>query len=739
MLTTPSLRPLTAAIAFASLSTAIPALAETFALEEIVVTAQKRAQDMQDVPIAVTAMNADLIKQAGISNVSGIAARTPGFSMGEFNPTQPQLFIRGIGSNGDGAGGGEQSVAMFVDGVYVNRSAGTGTELFDIESIEVLRGPQGTLWGKNAIAGAINVTTQKPSDEFSAKVEIGAGNYDLRSYRGMITGPLTENLNAKITYNQKDRDPYVESVMSDVETGDLDSSSVRTQFLLTPSDSVEVLVSLDYAEDDRTGVAAVPDERGLIPPAADAVGQTLAFLQSINAIPKADFHENYLEDAGHTSMESQGASVQVNWDLDATTLTSITAYRESKTSFSNIALGVGSASFPTLGVVDNYSEESSRMLSQELRLAGETDSLNWQTGVYFNQETTRRAEGGNFQGTLTSGFLVSDDTFQKNETTSYAAFAQGTYTVTDKLDVTLGIRYTKEEKDFENRGISGAGLYVLEDYDVAVDESWNSTTYKLVANYQLLDDTMIYASAATGFKSGGFDGVATGAAEAASPFEQEEALNLEVGFKSMLVDNRLRLNGALFHTTYEDLQLLQTFDDGNPATLVDPLKTINAGEAETQGIELEAEFALTENWRLSGTYAYLDTEYTKFQSGLTPDLVPNEGNKLRNAPRNAWNLAVSYSKDLAIGGAVDARVEYVAKDKAYQDIQNFEYAAIPAYRVYNMRMAYTSADEQWEVAGWVNNAFDEEYYAHNYQIAPFGAFHVPALPRTYGVSLTYSM
>jgi iron complex outermembrane receptor protein len=738
MLTKPLLRPLTAAVALASVTTTLPSLAETFALEEIVVTAQKRAQDMQDVPIAVTAMNEDLIQQAGITNVAGVAARTPGFSMGEFNPTQPQLFIRGIGSNGDGAGGGEQSVAMFVDGVYVNRSAGTGLELFDIAGIEVLRGPQGTLWGKNAIAGAINITTQKPADEFSAKVEIGAGNYDLRSYRGMITGPLTESLNAKFTYNQKDRDPYVESVISDIETGDIDSSSARAQFLLTPSDSVEILISMDYGEDERTGVAAIPNETSLVPAASNAVGLTLAAMQAANLIPTADFHENYLEDAGHTKMDSQGASVQVDRDLDDKTLTSITAYRESKTSFSNISLGVGPSAFPLLDV-DNYAEESSRMISQELRLAGDTENVNWQTGLYFNQEKTSRNEGGNFQGTMTGGFALSDDTFQKNETTSYAAFAQATYAATDRLDLTLGIRYTKEEKDFENRGISGAGLYVLEDYNVAVDESWNSTTYKFVANYQLLDDTMVYASAASGFKSGGFDGVATGAAEAASPFEQEEALNLEIGFKSMLVDNRLRLNGALFHTSYDDLQLLQTFDDGNPATLVDPLKTINAGEAKTQGIELEAEFALTENWRLSGTYAYLDTEYTKFQEGLTPDLVPNEGNKLRNAPRNAWNLAVSYSKDLSIGGAVDARLEYVAKDKAYQDIQNFEHGAIPAYRIYNMRMAYTSADEQWEVAGWVNNAFDEEYYAHNYQISPFGAFHVPALPRTYGLTLTYSM
>jgi len=732
-----SVLPLAAAAAVLGAPGAIADSASALRLEEVVVTAQKRAQDMQDVPIAVTAMSAETIKQAGISDMKGIAVRTPGFSMGSFNPTQPQMFIRGIGSNGDGAGGGEQSVALFLDGVYINRSAGAGTELYDLESIEVLRGPQGTLWGKNAIAGAINLTSKKPADELEGSLELGVGNYGLQSYRGMITGPIAENLNGKLSFSQKDRDGYVESVASSgVETGDLDSSNLRAQLLYTPAPEVEMLLTLDYGTDKRGGAATTPaQDQGL-----------MGFFLQTPGLPVADFHENYLEDPGKTDMEAKGVSLQVDWDMEMGTLTALTAYRESDTASNQITLGTGIASFPVL-TIDNFVEENSEMFSQEFRLAGETGNLIWQTGLYYNNEKTRRSEGGAFTtavdlgalftggGIVPLGFTVAlpdDFSIQSNETSSLAIFGQGTYALTEDLDITLGLRFTREEKDFANLGISGSALYVLEGYDIETEETWTAPTYKLVANYQLAEDTMIYLSAATGFKSGGFDGTASTGLGAATPFDEEQALNLEFGFKSMLWDNRLRLNGALFNTNYEDLQILQAFPNGSP---VPPLQTKNAGEAVSRGVELEATLAVTENLQLSATYAHLDTEYKQ----LDGNLASFEGNQLRNAPRNAYSLAATYDWTLSGGGSVSARAEYVAKDKVYQDVQNIEHAAIPAYRLFNLRAAYTSTDEHWELAGWVNNALNEEYFLHNYELLPFGSIHVPALPRTYGVTLTWSV
>ncbi|GAB3091249.1 TonB-dependent receptor [Aestuariicella hydrocarbonica] len=754
--------PLATAIVLASVAVPVQSFAEGkgMALEEVVVTAQKRAQDMQDVPIAVTAMSADMIKKAGISGVDGIAARTPGFSMGEFNPTQPQLYIRGIGSNGDGAASGEQSVAMFIDGVYVNRSAGSATELYDIQSIEVLRGPQGTLWGKNAIAGAINITTKRPSNEFEAGLEMKAGNYGLKNYRGMVAGGLTDTLAGKISVNDKQRDGYVESVVdSSVEQGDLDSTSLRGQLLWTPTDSLEALLTLNYGTDRRSGAASVAAEE--IEAGFAIIGATLAAAHA-DGLPYADFYENYASDAGSTEMDSQGASLQLDWDLSWATLTSLTAYQESKSAFYNVGMGgIGSDIFKTYGPMStaslgpfaglgfiSYADENSRLMSQEFRLSGDTDNLVWQAGVYYNQESVHRGEGTLIDAPAFLANVVGDQALaynpandladQYNDTDSVAIFGQATYSVTEKLDLTLGLRYTEESKDYTNIGTmialdNPAAPPISSDLTTGNQKkTWRAPTYKVVANYSLGDNTMVYASAATGFKSGGFNYASALGSPLDEAFNEENALNMELGFKSMLMDNRLRLNGAIFRTDYEDLQVLQQFDCGGCA--FPPLVTKNAGKALSEGIELEATFALTENLQVAGTYAFLDTEYIELEGNLKQD----EGNALRNAPRNAYTLVTSYEKELPFGGFMDARLEYIHKEKAFQDTANYELAAIPEYRVFNTRLAYTSADETWEVAGWVNNLMGEEYYGHNYQAPPFGFIHVPAMPRTYGVTVTWS-
>jgi iron complex outermembrane recepter protein len=740
-----------ATIVFACAST-ISGTATAVTLEEIVVTAQKRAESMQDVPIAVTAMNADMLKKAGISNVKGVAVRTPGFSMGEFNPTQPQMYIRGIGSNGDGAASGEGSVAMFIDGAYVNRSSGAGMELVDIESIEVLRGPQGTLWGKNAIAGAINVTTKKPADILEAQLEATAGSYGLSNYRGMITGPISDSVNGKISFNQKDRDGYIESVIDpDVEQGSIDSSSLRGQLLFTPIDTLEALLTIEYGEDRRSGVASRSDDT-LLEPAFFLNGATMAAAHA-DGVPVADFHENYANYEGKTAIDTQGISLKVDWDIDIGTITSLTSYNESKASTSQAGSGISSDLFLTYGPLSgmagglnviNFIDENTEIFSQEFRLTGDTDNLTWQTGIYYNSENIHRIEGnyvnafGFLAGAGFNPYQYGESTSQsdqRNETTSMAIFGQATYSLTEDLDITLGLRYTEETKDYVNLGSmtphTDPSAPVLED-NWDGEKTWRAPTYKLVANYHITDGAMAYISAATGFKSGGFSYSSPLSPSSPEPFNEKNALNLELGFKTMLLEDRLRLNGAIFKTDYEDLQVLQQFDCGGCA--LPPLVTKNAGKAVSQGIELEAMLAVTDNLQLAATYAYLDAEYKE----LDGSLVVDEGNTLRNAPRNAYSLTASYEKDLTIGGFINARLEYLHKEKTYQDTANHEFATMPEYRTFNGRLAYTSADEKWEVAGWVNNMFGEEYYLHNYQAPPFGATHVAAMPRTYGVTVTWS-
>ncbi|WP_317930423.1 TonB-dependent receptor [Halioxenophilus sp. WMMB6] len=722
-------------------------------IEEVVVTAQKRSQDLQDVPIAVTAMNADMLKDAGISNVTGIAARTPGFSMGEFNPAQPQLYIRGIGSNGDGAASGEQSVAMFIDGVYVNRSAGTGLELFDIQSIEVLRGPQGTLWGKNAIAGAINVTTRKPSDQFEAAAEFTLGNLGVSNLRSMIAGPLTDKLNGKLSLNTKQRDPYVQSVVdSSIETGDVDSQGARAQLNYLASDNLEFLFTANYGTDERGGNASISDATVGI--TGQALTQAIA-----EGYPEADFYENYQSYRGYSDMENSGASLKVDWQQELYTLSSLTAYTSNKAKFAQAGMAVapeifynyGSFSVSALGPfagvsIVNPVDETSEMFSQELRLAGELNNVTWQAGAYYAEEDTDRTEGNVLDapafliGTLGDPLLALayspsvDQARQQNTTTTYALFTEATYSVSDALDLTLGLRYTQETKDYSNSGsmrsLNDPSLPVLTS-EYQAKETWDAPTYRLVANYRFNNDVMTYASVATGFKSGGF-GISTPLSPAlGEPFNEEQALNYELGFKSTLLDSKLRLNAALFRTEYKDLQILQQFLCEE--CTIAPLITKNAGEALSQGVELELTYLLTDHFTASANYSYLEAEFVDLEGTLAND----EGNKLRNAPRNTYNAVLAYDTDLSFGGFLKARLEYIHKEKAYQDTVNNEYAAIPEYRLFNGRLAYTSANENWEVALFGNNLMNEEYYLHNFSLPPFGAVHVPGLPRNYGVTVTW--
>ncbi|MBD2857944.1 TonB-dependent receptor [Spongiibacter sp. KMU-158] len=733
-------------------------------MEEVIVTAQKRAEDLQDVPIAVTAMNEQMLKEAGISNVSGVAVRTPGFSMGEFNPTQPQLYIRGIGSNGDGAASGEQSVAMFIDGVYVNRSAGTGMELFDISSIEVLRGPQGTLWGKNSVAGAINVTTRRPTLEFESALELTAGNLGYTNARGFVSGGITDKIAGKLSLNSKHRDSYVKSVYNpEVEHGEMDSMGARMQLEFQPIDTLTALLTLNYSEDDRTGTAAVPGED------AGSLATMLQRAQDDGFVRKAGFHENYSDTEGFTSMENQGASLKLDWDIGDVTLTSITSHTSNYADMYSDGFNVAAEIWAQYGFLEAapgvevplgrfevyaFIDEESDLFTQEFRLAGYSEKLKWQAGLYYAKEDTQRIEGQYFDAPLLATFVLGpqgalyspsiDQALQDNTTTSYAAFGEATYSLTEKLELTFGARFTQETKQYRNEGTMTSvspvtGLPIVGDpltppleviYDV--EETWKAPTFRAVANYFVGEESMVYASAATGFKSGGFAPSTPQGSTQDEPFNEEKALNLEIGMKTTMLDQTLRINTAIFRTDYEDLQVLQQFECSS--CIIPPLITKNAGRAISQGVELEATYLFTDNLVFTGSYAYLDTEYVELGGQLKED----EGNKLRNAPRNAYTAALSYHLPLGDKGFLDSRVEYVYKDQAYQDTANIDFAAIPEYSLVNGRLAYTSPAENWEVSLWGKNLLDEEYYLHNFQLPPFGAIHVPATPRTFGLTVTYT-
>lgn len=697
-------------------------------LEEVIVTAQHREENLQDVPIAITAIGAEDIRTADISDINAISLRTPGFSMGSFNPAQPQLFIRGVGSNADGAAE-DQSVVLFLDGVYLGRTAGQAFDLFDLERLEILRGPQGTLYGKNAAGGAINIVTQKPTDELEGAIEMSVGDMGYWGTRGKISGPLSDTMAGKISFTHKERDGYVKSLVSDVDDfNDFESNGVRGQLLAQPSDTLELLLAADYSDDSR-------GSPGRNPGTEFALG---SFVKSSPFTP--NFYENLQSEKPHADTDTWGVSLQADWDVEMGTFTSITAYREATADVRDITFAADYQYFP-MASIDNFFDEQGQQFSQELRFAADAgDQLFWQAGVYYLNEDVERNEYNEFVCGLICGvppqaplFLPRASTEQTNETNSYGIFAQGTWTLNERWDLTVGARYTYEKKDATNIGTPDGAFSVLEAYDIEVDESWDAFTPKIAVNYHIGDNITTYATVSTGFKSGGFQGSAPTEIAATTPFEEESVTNYELGIKSTMLDNALRFTAVAFYTQYDDLQVLVQVVQ--PSGLPGPLLTQNAGEAESMGFEFDAQWQLHEYWQLAGTYAYLDTEYTK----LDGNLQSSEGNSLRNAPENAASLSVIFDYPLN-SGRINARADYTYKDKAYQDIQNRDEGAIDSYNLLNLRFAYGSEDGRWELAGWVKNATDEEYMLHNFTINPgLSQAITPAAPLTYGATMTWNL
>jgi iron complex outermembrane receptor protein len=646
--------------------------------------------------------------------------------MGTFNFGQPQLYIRGIGSNADGAGS-DSSVVVFLDEVYIGRATAANMEIYDLERFEVLRGPQGTLFGKNVIGGALNLTTSRPTDYFTSKFELTGGNLGLFEAKALVSGPLSDSVSGKFSVTTRNRDGYMTSVDPSIEGTEfsgLKNTGVRAGLRIEASETVIIDLTADYSWDryDAAGHMVLGLDDGMLVP-------TFQTAYNPAAAGNPDFTFSDLN--GYQDRDVWGAMARVGWDVGGTgTFTSITAYRGAEFDFYEDHLGSSFTSFPILAV-EAFIDEEVAQFTQEFRFnsLAFNDSLNWTIGAFFlNEEIDRREDSG--VGFAPPRPLPHDISIQNNETKSWSLFADATWSITDRFDLTLGARYTDEKKDIRQFGEDNAAGGVAENYDITASESWDAFTPRVVLGFHLTDDAYIYGSYSEGFKSGGFEGLAATAVGASTPFNPEEAKAYEGGLKSEWLDNRMRINLAVFQTDYTDLQVLERI-----ITPEDPLGIVvtkNAGEAEIKGAEVE----LTSQWGgfgLSGNYAYIDTETKEF--GGPED--PRNGKSLRNSPKHSYYILASYNWVLSNGGALVIRYDYRHQDKVYSDPLNIEGSAIPEYSLQDARLAYVSPKGNWEIAGWVQNISDKRYMHHAWPAAPFGYVHTPAPPRTYGV--TFSM
>jgi len=713
------------------------AFAQAGALEEVIVTAERRSQSLQDVPISITTFTEELINEGGIIAMEDVALRTPNFKMTAFNITEPQLFLRGIGNTNDSSGS-DPAVAVFIDDVYLGRPSGASTDLYDLERIEVLRGPQGTLYGRNAAGGAINIYTKKPQDEFEAKVGLTAGNYNLGNLRAYVNGPLSDNLAGKLTINVRKRDGFAENITTGQDLEDEDTKSVRGQLLFTPTDNVDILLGFDWADIDTSGNNRfltnldIDNYPGVIPTLYPTYrDRGIASNALINNDPRKANHE----ELQYSKKEILGLQARVDIDLDWAVLTSITAYRESESSWWQALNPQLSARLGGFGLqeVDDGAAQEADQFSQEFRLAGASDNLNWVAGAYFFTEEVTRAERFTTWWDPTSHLAVlgdgTADFYQNSENESFALFGQFTYNLTDALAVTLGARYTDDEKSIDNDTAapvpnsspvfaSGVPLF-SPPYSVSASESWSETTVRASVDYKITEDHMIYATYSEGFKSGAFNGTQRYAELAEVPIEPELATNYEIGFKTQWLNDRLRVNANYFDLDYENLQVW---------VLTNSVLTASNAQAESSGIEAEMAVVFTDNFKITGSFATLDAKFTEGS---------NSGNDLPRAPETSWSIMADLSVPMANGAVLDMLATASYTDEFHFEVDNDPRGLQEDVTVWDASATYRPANEAWDVSVWGKNLSDELYSTHHIDGSYIGATRIFAPPRTYGVSLNY--
>jgi iron complex outermembrane receptor protein len=732
------------------------------ALEEVIVTAQKRAESLQDVPLAITAISGEDLKDLGIANIKSVSEHVPGFAMGQFNPGQPQMYIRGIGTNIRGAAE-DPGVIVFVDEVYVSRAQGSDIDLNDLDRVEVLRGPQGTLFGRNVIGGAISLVTTKPGPDTRWGVQAGFGDYGKVFGNALVSGELADSFYGKVAVSYKRADSYLENHISNVPASSLppnapfddrglkgsSSESVRTQLRYNPSETVDANLTLYYSSQDDSGavrhfVSGIANQP-INYPATDAL-----------IVPGyADDYRNVLtDDAGYYRSTASGANLRFDVNLsDSLQFTSLTGYRYGTAL--EVEPGIGTAALAavrlwtrnpdnsfatTLGVYGNLDYiDRNNMLTQEFRLASrDAGPLTWVAGLYYINDDTYRNEtnsqavsvrGATPGSTIAAVPQVIGGEEQWNKTTGYAAFGQATYRFNDQWALTAGARYTHDKKDFHGIGTRGGAGTVIENYDVSGDASWSATTPKATIEYKPTLDALLYASYSKGYKAGGFPNLAPSAAVASTAYEPEYAEMYEIGAKTEWFDGRLRLNLAAFDIKYKDMQVLLPLTPVNaPPGAAAQIFTLNAANSSSQGVELEFAVSPTVRWLFSGSASLMNAVYDEFfypdgfviTPGQAANLQSQVGNYLRNAPRKSGTLLARYTQPLEGRGSLSFQMDTRFKDKVYSDPSNLEYAALPSYALTDFRVAYATASGNVEIAAIMSNAFDRQYMVHNYNASGLG-------------------
>lgn len=674
--------------------------ANEMVLEEIIVTAQKRSESVQEVPVAISAFSAEMVANTGVDTINDLIPMIPGLNGSSAGIATNSWGIRGISTN-DWSAGSEPSVGVFIDDAYIGRNVLATGAFFDIAQIEVVKGPQGTLFGRNSSVGAISLTTNKPADEDSLDVGLAAGSEGQRGYNLVANMAGDNGLAVRFAYHGSRLDGIWEDVPNS-RNAFTDRDDMRLSASWDVSENLDAL--LTYSRSDSSSNMGGTYNAGL---------STVA--------PGEEFPDQIAkstEDA--EAAESDGISMRLVWNLgNDMTLTSITDRRSFDYSYAQdadgtaddalidavFAIGAGGSSleFGNVTVQDSF--------SQEFRLNGSTDNSDWFVGVsYFNEDIAESTRLDLIGTALGMAVLAQDLTLTKGETKALGIYGDVTWSVTDQFNLTAGLRWSDDEKSWCTDGDAGIFLIaVITLEELCATQSWSEVTPRLAADYSLSDDVMLYASVSKGYKGGGFNTAAADfdgdfVGDAVAGFNPEINQAYELGLKSTMANGRMQFNAALFSNDYEDLQLLSATLGG---ILVE-----NAAEADTQGLELEWTYLATENLTLRANMAVLDSEFT---AGAF------SGNDLPYAPGNSATVSASYQQ-----GAINYFVMYTKQDDFFYDAGNL--LEENGYALLSAKVSYAPEGSNWDMGISVQNATDEDYAAARADIG-LGAAINRGMPR----------
>ncbi|WP_164847398.1 TonB-dependent receptor [Sphingobium algorifonticola] len=685
-------------------------------LPDIVVTAQRRNERVQDVPISITAFGAEQLQARGITDISRLDKFTPGFNFGQSGLDQ-RPAIRGVRTE-NVAGNGDPTIGFYVDDIYQSRSVQAGQPFIDLQRVEVARGPQGTLFGRNTFGGAVSVVTAVPTKDFDYGGNFIAGNFNRFAGDGFINIPVSDTFGIRVAGSKERRDGYVKNIV--VRNNDLfekDSSFVRVTARYAPSDDLEVILRGNFWHEGGTGGQAFgyKPQGLLVDPTTGLRSLSGVLVPNVNTLPRDGIPDLNGFDLGtrvdpdpytwqsqlpaRTEIKQWAGSGQIRWQNDSIFVRSITSYQDFQY-FSNSGSIVGTP------VDETLQTRNSEAFSQEFQIGGaQSKPLQWIVGLYYFDDKIFdefRSDRLNLNDGVNGGAFPT-----AVKVKSYAAYAQASYYVTEQLRLTGGGRYTIDKKDFDADNFNLVAGVPVRTSGLDASDKFKKFTWRLGADYFATPQNMLYANVSTGFRSGGFNGGAGTNPNIPATFQPETVTAYEIGSKNRFLNGMLQLNLAAFYNDFKDLQIQNQFLV-NAVTLS---AIRNAGAAYTYGLEADAIFKPVPELTLTATMSLMKSRYEEYvtgpPAGYSGSFLSLEGNRIPFTPKYKFTTGARY--DLVIDGIgiIYPQIDAVFSGGYFNTDYNTVLDYQKAYQKLDLRLGWDSEDDRFGVELFVENVTDE--------------------------------